>query len=145
MEVCIKASKMDRFQRGVTIYIEVTVGDLCQVVALVEYMVVWGNSDGPVFLFSNGDYLTRNHFVAQLQQALAVARVDCMLYAGHRFSIAVATTASMCGIQDWVIKTLSVIGRTVLTQFKSGLSFPSTLLAVSQTLTSSYLISNTVV
>ena len=48
MEVRIKESKTDPFRRGVTIYIGVTGGDLCPVAALLGYMVVRGNHDGPM-------------------------------------------------------------------------------------------------
>ena len=106
MEVRIKASKTDPFRKGVTVYIGATRGDLCPVAALLSYMVLRGNHDGPLFVFGNGDHLPRERFVTHLCQALSVAGVDSTLYAGHSFRIGAATTAAMCGIQDSLIKTL---------------------------------------
>ena len=123
MEVCIKAFKTDPFRKGVTIYIKVTGGDLCPVAALLGYMVVQGNHDGPMFLFSNGDYLTRDHFVAQLHCALTAAGMVCTLYAGHSFRI-----------QDSLIKTL---GRWESSAYTVYIRTPSsTLVAVLRSLAS---------
>ena len=134
MEVCIKASKTDPFRKGVTIYIGVTGGDLCPVAALLSYMVLRGSHNGPLFVFANGDHLTRERFVAQLRQALSTAGVDSTLYAGHSFRIGAATTAAMCGIQDSLIKTL---GRWESSAYMVYIRTPpSTLVAVSRTLVS---------
>ena len=134
MEVHIKASKTDPYRKGVTIYFGATGNDLCPVAALLGYMVLRGNRDGPMFMFANGDHLTRDRFVAQLRQALTAAGMDCTLYAGHSFRIGAATTASMCGIQDSLIKTF---GRWESSAYMVYIRTPpSTLVAVSRTLVS---------
>ena len=134
MEVRVKASKTDPFRKGVTVYLGATGGDLCPVAALIGYMVLRGGHDGPMFLFENGNYLTRDRFVAQLRQALTTAGVDCKLYAGHSFRIGAATTASMNGLQDSLIKTL---GRWESSAYTVYIRTPlSTLVSVSQKLVS---------
>ena len=132
MEVRIRASKTDPFRRGITTYIGATGEGLCPVAALLGYMVLRGNRDGPMFLFANGDHLTRDRFVTQLRRALTTAGVDCRLYAGHSFRIGAATTASMCGIQDSLIKTLGRWESSAYTVYIR--TSPSTLVGVSRTL-----------
>ena len=132
MGVRIKASKTDPFRRGITIYIGATGEDLCPVAALLGYMVLRGNREGPMFVFANGDHLTRNRFVTQLRRALSAAGVDCRHYAGHSFRIGAATTASMCGMQDSLIKTLGRWESSAYTVYIR--TPPSTLIAVSRTL-----------
>ena len=132
MEVRIKSSKTEPFSERVTIYIGATRSDLCPVAALLSYMVLRGNHDGPLFMFANGDHLSRERFVAQLRQALSAAEVDSSLYAGHSFRIGAATTAAMCGIQDSLIKTL---GRWKSSAYMVYIRTPpSTLVAVSRAL-----------
>ena len=106
IQIRIKASKTDPFRKGVSIYVGITGTWICPVSAILDYRVRRGSQSGPFFLFSNGQYLTRQRFVARLREALQAAGVDASLYAGHSFRIGAATTAAMCGIQDSLIKTL---------------------------------------
>ena len=64
MQVRIKASKTDPFRQGVTLHIGVTGGPLCPVAALLNYMVARGSKPGPLFIWEDGRYLTRDRFVA---------------------------------------------------------------------------------
>lgn len=106
LEVRIKASKTDPFRKGVSVYLGRTAGNLCPVAATLHYMVLRGSAGGPFFTYANGRLLTRERFVAAVRSALAVAGLDCTLYAGHSFRIGAATTAARQGIQDSLIKTL---------------------------------------
>ena len=106
LEVRIKASKTDPFRRGVTVFLGVSGADICPVAAVLSYMVVRGTAPGPFFRFHDGRPLTRERFVSQVRQALRSAGIDASKYAGHSFRIGAATTASACGLQDSLIKTL---------------------------------------
>ena len=106
LEVRIKASKTDPFRQGVSVYLGVTAEELCPVAAILDYMVRRGPAAGPFFLFQDGKFLTRDRFVTEVREALALAGLDSGLYAGHSFRIGAATTAAQCGIPDSLIKTL---------------------------------------
>ena len=106
LEVRLKASKTDSFQRRVTIYIGRTGDRLCPVAAALDYMVRRGSGQGPLFLFEDGRDLTRERFVVTVRMALRRAGLDPTRYAGHSFRIGAAMTAAQRGIQDSLIKTL---------------------------------------
>ena len=69
-------------------------------------MVARGSSPGPLFTWDDGRYLSRESFVARVRSALSTAGYRRADYAGHSFQIGAATTASRCGVQDSLIKTL---------------------------------------
>lgn len=54
IEVHIKRSKCDQFNCGVTLSVGGTGMDICPVVVMLGYMVQWGSSHDPLFLFSDG-------------------------------------------------------------------------------------------
>ena len=103
--VRIKQSKTDPFRQGVSIVLSRTGLPLCPVAALLAYLVVRGNSEGPLFLL-RGQPLTRPKLVLELRKALAAAGLQPDKYAGHSFRIGAATTAAACGVRVDVIKTL---------------------------------------
>ena len=72
---------------------------MCPVKALLSYLAVRGNSDGPLFKYSDGSYLTQQRLVETVQDAIKK-------YCGHSFRIGAATTAAKQGMEDSVIKTL---------------------------------------
>ncbi len=106
VQVVIKASKMDPFRKGVTIYLGGTCNELCPVSAIAAYMVVRGRDPGPFFKLTSGAPLSREGFVRRVRQALGVAGVEPTKFAGHSFRIGAATTAAAVGIEDSLIKTL---------------------------------------
>ena len=61
LEVKIKASKTDSFRTGVSVYLGTTECDLCPVASMLSCMVRRGSRPGPMFMFANGRYLTREH------------------------------------------------------------------------------------
>ena len=50
------------------------------VAAVLSYMVLRSSGPGPLFLFGDGSYLTRPHFVSTIWSALACAGIDSKLY-----------------------------------------------------------------
>ena len=113
-------------------YMGVTKSELCPVTAVVNFMVVRSDSPGPLFKRSNGRFLTHQGFVSSLRAALVEAGYPAERYAGHSFRIGAATTASRCGLQDALIKTL---GRWESAAYMSYIQTPpETLCAVARLL-----------
>ena len=80
LKVKLKASKT--IWVGVDVFIGRT---HCPLAAVLAYMSVRGSSPGPLFKFSNGTPLTRDHFVISVKEALARAGLDNSCYSGHSF------------------------------------------------------------
>ena len=106
MRVTIKASKTDPFRQGIEIFVGRTHTDLCPIEAMLAYLAVRGGTQGLLFAFADGRFLTRDRLVHHVRDALSTAGVDCTAYAGHSFRIGAATTAARRGIQDATIKML---------------------------------------
>ena len=134
IQATIKASKTDPFRQGVSLYLGATGMQLCPVTAVLAYMVVRGNSPGPLFHWQNGSYLTRESFINSLREVLTSAGYPPEKYAGHSFRIGAATTAARCGIPDSLIQTL---GRWQSSAYMRYIrTSPDTLRQVSTTLLS---------
>ena len=58
----------------------------------------------PLFIWDNGHFLTRAHFVAEVKKALELAGASN--FNGHSFRIGVAFTAATNGMEDSLVKTL---------------------------------------
>ena len=93
LKVHLKASKTDPFRAGVDVYVGKTGTNLCPVGAMLDYLVVRGPGQSPLF-FSDGRPLTRGNFVVRVRQALTEVGVDSAPYSGHSFRIGAATTAA---------------------------------------------------
>ena len=106
LEVCLKASKTDPFQLGVSVYLGRTNKSLCPVAAILDYMVVRGSAAGPFFRFEDSKGLTRPRFVEAVHRALVMTGVDAQQYSGHSFQIGAVTTAAAKGVPDSLIKSL---------------------------------------
>ena len=50
--------------------------------------------------------LTRDHFIPAIHDALTDSGIDSSLYAGHSFRVGAATTTTLQGLQDSLVKTL---------------------------------------
>ena len=83
-----------------------------------------GSGGGPLFQFRNGRYLTKPRFIMALQTVLRDAGIDATQFAHHSFRIDVATTASLCGIQDSMIQTLGHVGAAQPTPYTYRLLHP---------------------
>ena len=106
IQVCLKTSKTDPFRHGVSIYIGKTGNHLCPVMALLNYLVLRGNSPGSFFQFQDGTPLTKARFVSGFQSALTRAGIQAHLYSGYSFRSGAVTTAASQGIKDSIIQTL---------------------------------------
>ena len=106
MRIRLKVSKCDPFRRGVDIVLGRTYTDLCPVVAMLHYMAIRGNADGPLFKFQDGCPLTKPKLVSALREALSAAGYDSSQFSGHSFRIGAASTAASQGLEDSTIKTL---------------------------------------
>ena len=102
----IKKSKTDPFRLGVDVFIGATSSGVCPITALLQYIEVHSSTPGPLFVFCNGQYLTRAALVSNLQAALQKAGLAHTNYNGHSFRIGAATTAAQSGIEDCLIQTL---------------------------------------
>ena len=87
VEVLLKASKIDPFCRGVSVYLGRTDRALCPVAAILDYMVHRGLAPGPFFTFSDGCYLTRERFVSAVKAVLEAAGILASQYTGYSFRI----------------------------------------------------------
>ena len=92
--VVLRQSKTDPFRKGASIYLGRTYGDLCPVVALLGYIMLRLQVLGPLFVYKDGSYLTREKLVGSVRQTLRAAGVDTKGYSGHSFRIGAATTAT---------------------------------------------------
>ena len=83
IQVRLKTSKTDPFRQGVSIYIGKTGNQLCPVMALLNYLVLRGNSPGPFFQFQDCTPLTKARFVSGFRSALTRAGIQAHLYSGQ--------------------------------------------------------------
>ena len=105
--ITLKQSKTDQLRKGITIVLGRTnKTPLCPVSALLSYLVVRGMAPGPLFVWGDGQFLTRAHFVKEVKQALELVGADASNFNGHSFRIGAASTAAANGMEDSVIKTL---------------------------------------
>ena len=107
MRVHLKASKTDPFRTGVDVYVGKIGNDLCPITVIVQYLAKRGGGDGPLFVYRNGKFLTRESLVACIRDALGSVGVDVSRYSGHSFSRSgAATTALQAGVSDTTIQML---------------------------------------
>ena len=106
MYVTLKRSKTDQLRKGVTLVLGKTDQVLCPVSSMMSYLVVRGSSPGPLFIYSDKSFLTRDRFVEEVRKALVSAGEDPALFNSHSFRIGAATTAAARGLEDSLIKTL---------------------------------------
>ena len=106
MAVRLKMSKTNQFGKGAWLHFQRTGVALCPVEAMVNYIKLRGSKEGPLFLTSHNQPLTRSYFLVNLRNALAQARIDDSQYAGYSFRIGAATTALRAGVSDAKIKML---------------------------------------
>ena len=132
LKVIIKQSKTDPFRQGVTLCLGKTDSQLCPVDALLPYMAVRGNQEGPLFIMADGRRLTRQLFSDSLDNILASLRLDSGEYNTHSFRIGAATSASEAGIPD---STIMMLGRWQSNAYQCYIkTTPEKLAQLSQTL-----------
>ncbi|KAK3698551.1 hypothetical protein QZH41_014483, partial [Actinostola sp. cb2023] len=125
LRVRIKASKTDPFRQGCLIHIGRGSEFLCAVDAVLGYLVLRGNSDGPLFLLQSGMPLSRSRLSSWLRTILEGAGIPGN-YSSHSFRIGAATVAARNGIPDHLIQSL---GRWSSNAYQLYIRTPSEALA----------------
>ena len=80
--------------------------DLCPMVAILAYVAVRPVVSGPLFVFKDVFFLTRDRLVSAIRRALCTAEVDTKGYSAPSFQIGAAKTAALVGIKHSTIKML---------------------------------------
>jgi len=106
LKVFLRRSKVDQLGKGVDVYIGKTDCPLCPVLAIVQYMTVRGQEEGPFFQLQDGRPLTKAVFTSKVREGLRAIGLPEQNFAGHSFRIGAATTAASVGIEDSVIRTM---------------------------------------
>ena len=106
VSVRLRRSKADPFGLGVTVHLGRTGQLICPVAALLSYMVLRGQSPGPLFRFEDGSPLSKPKLLLHLRRALEQQGFDCSGITGHSFRIGAASTAAQVGLEDSLIQTL---------------------------------------
>ena len=79
---------------------------ICPVFAMLNYMNVRPNVDGPLFCFPDGKAITRNFFTKNLKSCLTCCGMDTKQYSSHSFRIGGASYLASLGLSDTQIKTM---------------------------------------
>ena len=95
-------SKTDRFGSGVSIPLFARPSHLCPVSALAHFMSIRRPYNGPLFLFEDGTYLTRQHIVDILRAAFPT-QPDLNT---HSFRVGGASALAAAGVPDYIIQIL---------------------------------------
>lgn len=103
MYINIKASKTDPFRSGIIVRLAAIPGNrLCPVAAMKYYLSFRTLSSGPLFIFNQGSFLTRNFVVAFIQISLPyIANLNT-----HSFRIGGASAALSAGASDSLIRIM---------------------------------------
>ena len=124
----LKGSKTDPFRIGVNVRLSANGSLLCPIQALRSYLTSHPTGNGPLFVFQNGTYLTRQSLSRVLKTVLRVTQG----ISTHSFRIGAATTAAATGFPRWLIKSL---GRWSSDCFREYIRIPhTTISAVSRSL-----------
>ena len=73
LRIHLKRLKCDQLRRGVDVFVCVTGGCLCPVMAMGSYLMFCGASDGPFFRLPSGQPLLKSAFVEAVRAALSAA------------------------------------------------------------------------
>ena len=134
MRLKIKGSKTDPFRKGAFIHIGRGQPPLCAVHSVLSYLASRGDRSGPLFLFQNGQPLSRTLLTDWLRQILSSANVPGN-FSSHSFRIGAATVAARNGVPDHLIQAL---GRWTSSAYQLYIRTPSeSLAALSSKLASS--------
>ena len=120
MKIHLKGSKTDQERVGIDLYVGRT-DEICPVAAMLAYLVVRGQDDGPLFRLRDGRPLSREHLVRVLRSSLSSAGMDCSRYSGHSFRIGAVTTAIAKGVPE---ATVQMLGRWASDSFKRYVRIP---------------------
>ena len=116
----LKFSKTDQFGKGCTVVLARADDALCPVSALMLYLRWRGQSQGPLFKFSNGDFLTKSRMNNRLQCVLKKCGWP-KTFTLHSFRVGAATTAALLGFPGYLIQAL---GRWTSDAYKLYIKLP---------------------
>ncbi|KAJ7332422.1 hypothetical protein JRQ81_014602 [Phrynocephalus forsythii] len=103
----VRRSKTDQRARGQRVELGTcTREDVCPVRAMVEYVALRGEGDGPLFRHADGGPLTKFQFWSLTQRALEKLGLEGMKFGTHSFRIGVASTAAALGYGPREIQSL---------------------------------------
>ena len=106
LRIRLKYSKTDQLGSGLDIVLGHTYQDICPVAAVMAYLAVRRDGEGPLFKFADGQCLTKERFTRRIREALAALGLRSADFAGHSFQIGTPTTAAQVGLEDSTIRTL---------------------------------------
>lgn len=95
---------------------------LCPQMAMVRYLSVRGQQPGPLFKWSNGQFVSREHFAALLKLNLIASGFPAGNYKTHSFRIGACSFASSNGLSD---DQIMKIGRWKSTAFQKYIRMPT--------------------
>ena len=121
--VRIKQSKTDPFRQGVTLWLGKTDCAVCPITGILPYLAARGPRPGPLFITSNGTYMTRQAFHSSLSILLSRIGLPQKQFNTHSFRIGAATSAKAAHISDVHIQTL---GRWRSNAYQSYIKTPPT-------------------
>lgn len=120
--VFLRHSKTDQFHRGSSVYLARIDSPLCPVTSLLQFLVIRGQTPGPLFSLPNGTPLTKQKFISLVRAALRHSGIDPSPYKGHSFRIGAATTAAAYGIHESIIKQM---GRWASSAYQTYVQVPT--------------------
>ena len=84
LEISLRRSKTDRFGNSATVLVGSTSSSLCPVRAMKRYLIIRRTlPPGPLFIFSQGHFLTRRDVSNTLKKLLGSAGMDPQCYEAH--------------------------------------------------------------
>ncbi|KAL9964522.1 hypothetical protein ACROYT_G028176 [Oculina patagonica] len=114
----LKSSKTDPFRKGCSIKLAPSGRSVCAVRAMHRYLAHQpSRSATPLYLFSTGQFLTRDKVTSILRILLQRLGFATERYASHSFRIGAATTAAEAGLPPWLIQTLGRWSSNCYTQY----------------------------
>ena len=78
----------------------------CPVKALLDYLRLRGQKEGPLFMWNDGSPLQKPQFNKVVRTVLTQAKLPTKKFAGQSFRIGAATTAASAGLEDSTPQTL---------------------------------------
>ena len=106
VRILLCESKTDVMGQGVYIYFGKAEQVLWLVTALLQYISMRPPHHSQLFIWQDGQPLTRDQFIVEVKALLPAANYISSSYAGHSFRIGAATTAALVGLPVHMIKTL---------------------------------------
>jgi integrase len=97
LTIRIRYSKTDQFGIGTTLSVQKSVGVICPLQTLHDYLQVRPLKPGPLFCHFAGHPITRYQFNTILTRSLRLAGIDSRHFKSHSFRIGAATTLAHQG------------------------------------------------